>query len=173
MGQTGPKHGNCTRHTNSNLIADGSGIHSTEAEAASEDEYSKIHFEILSQREAYVPGHKRRCFESFEVCLLFVIERHYFTDRQFKQKIISNCRRIGGQKKNTLHNKANRPHLYAEAVNFVANGADESTGTLEVTGFLRGVPLNVNNLVHIPGLGDFQMSRIDAASDLYRMDKNR
>lgn len=50
---------------------------------------------------------------------------------------------------------------------------DQSIGTLEVTGFLRGVPLNVNNLVHIPGLGDFQMSRIDAAVDVYKMDKNR
>lgn len=51
---------------------------------------------------------------------------------------------------------------------------DDSVGTLEVTGFLRGVPLNVNNLVHIPGLGDFQMSRIDAPpADIYKMDKNR
>lgn len=56
---------------------------------------------------------------------------------------------------------------------FNIRASDASIGTLEVTGFLRGVPLNVNNLVHIPGLGDFQMNRIDAASDIYRMDKNR
>lgn len=38
-------------------------------------------------------------------------------------------------------------------------------GTLKVTGYLRGTPLSVNNLVHIPGLGDFQMSQIDAPYD--------
>lgn len=55
----------------------------------------------------------------------------------------------------------------------VSKIADETTGTLEVTGFLRGVPLNVNGLVHIPGLGDFQMNRIDAPVDVYRMEKSR
>ncbi|KAJ6642509.1 Pre-rRNA-processing protein TSR1 like, partial [Pseudolycoriella hygida] len=84
---------------------------------------------------------------------------------------LNHLRRIGGQKKNILHNKTNRPHMYAESVNFVVNPTDESFGTLEVTGFLRGVPLNVNNLIHIPGLGDFQMSRIDAPTDIYKMVK--
>ncbi|PIK34033.1 hypothetical protein BSL78_29143 [Apostichopus japonicus] len=42
----------------------------------------------------------------------------------------------------------------------------ESVGTLKVTGFLRGPPLSVNGLVHLTGLGDFQMQQIDASPDL-------
>lgn len=78
--------------------------------------------------------------------------------------------RIGGQKKNTLLNKENRPHLHADAVEFVPNADDSAVGTLKVTGFLRGKPLNVNGLVHVPGLGDFQMGQIDKAVDRYKLD---
>ena len=50
-------------------------------------------------------------------------------------------------------------------------------GTLKVTGFLRGRILNVNNLVHLPGWGDFQMSQIDAPQDPYplieKVEKNK
>lgn len=37
---------------------------------------------------------------------------------------------------------------------------------MKVTGYLRGKPLSVNSLVHIPGWGDFQMNQIDAPPDL-------
>lgn len=82
-------------------------------------------------------------------------------------------RRIGGQKKKALLNKENRPHLYSEDVEYVENTADSTAGTLKVTGYLRGINLDVNGLVHIPGLGDFQMSQIDLANDLYRFDKDK
>lgn len=82
-------------------------------------------------------------------------------------------RRIGAQKLRTLHNKENRPHLFAEAVEYVRNEQDENAGTLKVTGDLRGQALNVNNLVHIPGLGDFQMSQIDLCRDPYQFDKEK
>lgn len=73
-------------------------------------------------------------------------------------------RRLGGQKKNIQHNRMNRPHLFGECVEY-------EQGTLKVSGFLRGVPLDVNQLVHVPGLGDFQMSQIDAPADPYPMEK--
>lgn len=76
---------------------------------------------------------------------------------------------MGGQKKNTIHNKENRPHLQADQVDFIPNEAEPALGTLKVTGFLRGKPLDVNSLVHIPGLGDFQMNQIDAAVDTYKL----
>jgi len=72
-------------------------------------------------------------------------------------------RRIGGQKRNVLLNKANRPHMLGEQVEF-------ADGTLKVTGFLRGTALSANGLVHIPGLGDFQISQIDGPVDPYRTD---
>ena len=34
-----------------------------------------------------------------------------------------------------------------------------SSGQLELTGFVRGAKLSVNRLVHVPGLGDFQLDR--------------
>ncbi|CAO1438517.1 unnamed protein product [Diamesa tonsa] len=71
-------------------------------------------------------------------------------------------RRVGGQKRNDIHNKQNRAHLYSEKTEY--SGVDE-TGTLKVTGYIRGIPLNVNGLVHVPGLGTFQMSQIDSADD--------
>lgn len=82
-------------------------------------------------------------------------------------------RRIGGQKKKTLHNKDNRPHLYAEHVEYVENTSDLNAGTLKVTGHLRGISLDVNSLIHIPNLGDFQMSQIDLVADPFRHDKDK
>lgn len=70
-------------------------------------------------------------------------------------------RRIGDQKKRVLHNKDNRPHLFAENTEYDENASDPSSGTLKITGYLRGVGLDANSLVHIPNLGDFQMSQID------------
>ncbi|XP_055639550.1 pre-rRNA-processing protein TSR1 homolog isoform X1 [Toxorhynchites rutilus septentrionalis] len=81
-------------------------------------------------------------------------------------------RRVGGQKRNILHNKSNRPHLFGEKLNYAADMSEANVGTLKVTGFLRGVPLSVNQLVHIPGLGDFQMSAIYAPEDPYKMRKS-
>ena len=36
----------------------------------------------------------------------------------------------------------------------------QEVGTLEVSGYVRGRPLSVNGLLHIPGLGDFQMTKV-------------
>lgn len=47
----------------------------------------------------------------------------------------------------------------------------DTSGTLKVTGYLRGAPLSVNSLIHIPGLGDFQMSQIDAPFDPFSVNK--
>lgn len=82
-------------------------------------------------------------------------------------------RRIGSQKKKVLHNKDNRPHLYAENVEYVENTVDPNAGVLKVTGHLRGISLDVNSLVHLPNLGDFQLSQIDLSADPFRHDKDK
>lgn len=46
-------------------------------------------------------------------------------------------------------------------------------GTLKITGYLRGASLSVNGLVHLPGIGDFQMSQIDSPPDPYNIDKKK
>ncbi|XP_053602229.1 pre-rRNA-processing protein TSR1 homolog [Plodia interpunctella] len=73
-------------------------------------------------------------------------------------------RRIGNQKRNILHHREKRPYLLAEEVQYIPDTEGES-GTLKISGYLRGMPLNVNGLIHITGLGDFQMSRIDGLED--------
>ncbi|KOB72070.1 Ribosome biogenesis protein tsr1 (20S rrna accumulation protein 1) [Operophtera brumata] len=72
-------------------------------------------------------------------------------------------RRIGNQKRNVIHHREKRPYMLAEEVEYVPES--DGKGTLKVSGYLRGMPLNVNGLVHITGLGDFQMSRIDGLED--------
>lgn len=73
-------------------------------------------------------------------------------------------RRIGNQKRNVIHHREKRPYLLAEEVQYVPDTEGQS-GTLKISGYLRGMPLNVNGLVHITGLGDFQMSQIDGLDD--------
>lgn len=73
-------------------------------------------------------------------------------------------RRIGNQKRNIIHHREKRPYMLAEDIEYVPN-ADDDNGTLKISGYLRGMPLNVNGLIHISGLGDFQMSRIDGLED--------
>lgn len=45
-------------------------------------------------------------------------------------------------------------------------------GTLKVTGYLRGNDISVNALVHIPGLGDYQLERLDDVQDPYGLYEN-
>lgn len=80
-------------------------------------------------------------------------------------------RRIGDRKRNTLHYQNNRPHIFGEKVDFIVNPNNQDVGTLMVAGFLRGKALDVNSLVHIPGLGDFQMNQIDSVPDPYKPKK--
>lgn len=71
-------------------------------------------------------------------------------------------RRIGSQKRHMCQYQLNRPHLISDAIELVTddNNTQKDECMLKVTGFLRGISLSVNNLVHIVGLGDFQMSEI-------------
>ncbi|XP_006823486.1 pre-rRNA-processing protein TSR1 homolog [Saccoglossus kowalevskii] len=74
-------------------------------------------------------------------------------------------RQISNQKLRELKYRNIRPHLLARNVIFEPNSDSDVVGTLKVTGFLRGSPLSVNGIVHLPGFGDFQMKQIDLASD--------
>ena len=73
-------------------------------------------------------------------------------------------RHLSMQKRKPNSLRDNRPYLLAEK--FELEG-EESTGTLKVTGYVRGgngtnlVPrLSVNRLVHIPGWGSYQLSQV-------------
>lgn len=81
-------------------------------------------------------------------------------------------RHLGSQRQRKLGFRSRRSHLLAQQVTFTPNSAGEGTGggpsglgTLCVSGYVRGRPLQVDRLVHISGHGDFQLSQIDAPSD--------
>lgn len=55
--------------------------------------------------------------------------------------------------------KTLRPFLFAESFSY--ENSQGSTGTLKLSGYLRGVDLSVNDLVYLPTLGYFQMEKIE------------
>ncbi|CAG9771433.1 unnamed protein product [Ceutorhynchus assimilis] len=85
---------------------------------------------------------------------------------------INILRKIGDQKKKPVLYRDRRPYLYGEEVEYIPD-KEGPMGTLKVTGYLKGSPLSVDQLVHIPGLGEFQMTQIDAPFDPSKADKNR
>jgi len=55
-----------------------------------------------------------------------------------------------------------RPYMLAQEINYQPQ--DDQTGVLSVTGYLRGErALHPNRLVHITGVGEFQIERIEAS----------
>ncbi|XP_051167927.1 pre-rRNA-processing protein TSR1 homolog isoform X1 [Leptopilina boulardi] len=82
-------------------------------------------------------------------------------------------RRIGSQKQKKIFYRSRRPYLIAETIKYTSQNSDDNNGTLEVSGYLRGQPLSANELIHLTGFGDFQISRIDAPEDPYSLEKER
>lgn len=57
-----------------------------------------------------------------------------------------------------------RPSVLCESAAFVPSPTDPSRGTLLLRGYVRQLALSANQLLHIPGAGDFQMGQIDGPS---------
>ncbi|XP_028817780.1 pre-rRNA-processing protein TSR1 homolog [Denticeps clupeoides] len=81
-------------------------------------------------------------------------------------------RHLGSQKQRRLGFRSRRSHLLAQCVTYMPTCSDNGPnalpmglGTLRVSGYVRGCPLQVNRLIHIVGHGDFQLSQIDAPTD--------
>lgn len=64
------------------------------------------------------------------------------------------------------HWRNQRPYLMAQKVDMVADDTcSPETCTLVLSGYLRAHGLSVNQLVHIAGAGDFQLSKIELLRD--------
>lgn len=74
-------------------------------------------------------------------------------------------RAVGVIKLRDIALRDHRPYMLAEAITYELDSEESSSGTLKVSGYIRGQPLNVNGVVHIPGWGDFQMSKITSSPD--------
>ncbi|KAJ1551509.1 hypothetical protein HK096_009670 [Nowakowskiella sp. JEL0078] len=73
--------------------------------------------------------------------------------------IINLVRNIINERPKTVVWRDRYSYLLGEELRFEPNDNNEN-GTLYVKGFVRGKHLNVNRLVHIPNLGDFQIKAI-------------
>ena len=69
-------------------------------------------------------------------------------------------RALSQQKRRSLAYRDNRSQLYGEL-----SGYDVTMHSLSVRGYLRGKPLSPNQLLHVPGAGDFQISLIETSPD--------
>jgi pre-rRNA-processing protein TSR1 len=65
------------------------------------------------------------------------------------------------QRTRVVRFRAARPHLLAEAVEYVESTDAPGTGSLKLTGYVRGRHLNVNSLVYLSGFGAFQIAAIE------------
>ncbi|RDX77837.1 Pre-rRNA-processing protein TSR1-like protein [Mucuna pruriens] len=62
------------------------------------------------------------------------------------------------------HWRTQRSYIFAQKVDAVSDNNSEKC-TLLLTGYLRGRSLSVNQLVHVSGAGDFQLSKIEVLKD--------
>uniref|UniRef100_A0A8C2JR77 Pre-rRNA-processing protein TSR1 homolog n=1 Tax=Cyprinus carpio TaxID=7962 RepID=A0A8C2JR77_CYPCA len=103
--------------------------------------------------------------------LLRLLESHFPEPRLFsvnsEQDATLLLRHLSAQKQRRLGFRSRRSHLLAQRATYISNTSQDGTGlgTLSVSGYIRGCPLQVNRLVHITGHGDFQLSQIDAPAD--------
>lgn len=65
----------------------------------------------------------------------------------------------------------NRTYMHPAGVHFTPGENGSEFGTLHLTGHVRGQSLDVNNLIHLTGIGDFQILSVDTANDPYYYDK--
>ncbi|KAI6657534.1 pre-rRNA-processing protein TSR1-like [Oopsacas minuta] len=69
-------------------------------------------------------------------------------------------RSVSEQKRRSLGYRDNHPYILCEESVY-----DSNSLTLSLSGYLRGKPLSPNQIVHLPGIGDFQISLIETQSD--------
>ena len=101
--------------------------------------------------------------------------------RQEETECILLLRHLSSQKRRPNSLRDHRPHLMAESASFEDRDDGAGKGTLKVEGYVRCgggnsfLSWSVNRLIHIPGWGDFQISKIDSKNDPHPLvgDKSR
>nr|XP_018483980.1 PREDICTED: pre-rRNA-processing protein TSR1 homolog [Raphanus sativus] len=77
------------------------------------------------------------------------------------------------QRLSVPHWRSQRPYVVAEKVGMLVG--DESSGkcTLLLSGYLRARKLSVNQLVHVSGVGDFQLSEVEVLKDPFPLNERK
>jgi len=81
---------------------------------------------------------------------------------QNESEALNLLRHIGNQRRREIKHRDRRGFMLCENVEW----KDEK---LMVTGYVRGAPISANRLVHVPGLGDFQVDKIFTAQEPLKM----
>ncbi|KAE8057373.1 hypothetical protein FH972_014074 [Carpinus fangiana] len=71
------------------------------------------------------------------------------------------------------HWRNQRPYIMAQMVDMVVDNCNSEKCTLLLTGYLRACSLSVNQLVHISGAGDYQLSKIEILKDPFPLNPRK
>jgi len=82
-------------------------------------------------------------------------------------------RQLANQKQKRIFYRERRPYLLADHMENVGEADEDNKGTVKISGYVRGRPLSVNQLIYLPGVGEFQMKQIDSPQDPYPLKKRR
>ncbi|XP_030747869.1 pre-rRNA-processing protein TSR1 homolog isoform X2 [Sitophilus oryzae] len=127
---------------------------------------------VLTDLESVTPKKRNEYKQAIQkIVSKYLPEEKLMTLDKYSEGI-NILRKIGDQKRKSVLYRDRRPYLYGEEIEFVPE-SEGAVGTLKITGYLKGTPLSVNQLVHIPGLGDYQMLQIDAPNDPNKYTKNK
>jgi pre-rRNA-processing protein TSR1 len=92
-------------------------------------------------------------------------EKSFFLDEQLE--IAKLFRHVANHVPRYIHWRENRSYMLVDHTEFVESVGNESTGTLKLTGYIRGRALNANQLVYLQEIGQFQIEKIVSAVDTY------
>ncbi|KAI9298993.1 DUF663-domain-containing protein [Neoconidiobolus thromboides FSU 785] len=84
-----------------------------------------------------------------------------------EMECLSVLRSIATQTPKLISFRENHPYLFADHVDYQVDNNNQEFGTLAVTGFVRGNNWDINRLVHLQDLGDFQIRAIETAVNPY------
>lgn len=77
------------------------------------------------------------------------------------------------QRPTAPHWRNQRPYVMAQRVDMVVDDCNVEKCTLIITGYLRAHSLSVNQLVHISGAGDYQLSKTEILKDPFPLNPRK
>ena len=90
----------------------------------------------------------------------FPVEKLYICESESEGVLL--LRHLGQLRHRANSLRDNRSYLISEESQFIG---ESSTGTLKLTGYVRSQTFSANRLVHVPGLGTYQVEKIESSPD--------
>ncbi|KAF8116689.1 hypothetical protein N665_0015s0063 [Sinapis alba] len=77
------------------------------------------------------------------------------------------------QRLSVPHWRSQRPYVVAQKVGMLVDDKSPGKCTLLLSGYLRARKLSVNQLVHVSGVGDFQLSKVEVLKDPFPLNERK